>query len=1188
MSPSDSALGIELLLLGKFEARINGRTVSADCYNKMRALLAYLAAERGKDHAREALASLLWQNADSATARGNLRRTLADLRRTLELPSGKILFSTTKHTIGFNPEARVDLIEFLDTAPQSVDLARESILEHYRGEFMAGLSLPDCPDFEEWLQMQRESLNNRAIALLERSACHHEVSGNLDKALQFSMRQAELDPWDEEAHIRIMRLHALKGERNSAYRHYQSYCRLMERELGLPPGREVSMLAKRIRAGGSSPEISHPSDDSIAVAERRHVTVLHCELSAAEAEDIEEAMALLQESQAHSIDIIREFSGHVVQSHGGTLLAYFGYPKAREHAAQRAVDAALAVTKRVFPGMEIRAGIHSGFIITGRDSSVPDVIGKTSGIAIQLRRLAGSGEAVVSSDTYRLIEGYFVCDDLGEIPLYGTSRRLEAFRVLRESGARNRLEATGQHTPLIGRSAEIDMLVDHWEKARKGERCIVLAMGEAGIGKTRLIKTIAGRMANDGVTVRELRCFPESTHSPFHPLISMLESLYGFESGDSAEIKFEKLGRQFGRLYPNADRNILPLLAQLLSIPVGEPTGLAPREIRESLNTAILDLLGHLAAKQPVLYIIEDLHWIDPSTLELISRFAEMEEKSPILMLLTARPEFDPPWDNGKVVKMEITPLPDQAMAALVRTLDETVPEEKLSQIVRRADGIPLYAEEMAKMAMDCVKAIPPTLHDLLAVKLDALGEARIAAQLAATIGREFDIGLLRSVIPSPSDLECHLQVLQDAGLISMGPKCQFKHALIADAAYQSQTKAGRQAAHGKIADALKDTEVARTYPEILAQHLTFAGEAIPAIECWIEAGKRASLQSANAEAVAHFRAGLELVDLLPIDDMQRSRLEFALQAALGVVLQATQGYGSAEATQASERASALSGLIEHCPELFQAQWTQVMNTIASLGPTEALGKAKRLFDVAYGDPVRLQAAHYAVADAAFWSGDFITAKAHTQGAIALYRPDHHPIQVEQFNEDLSVSCTAYLAWSSHFLGEPEEALELCSRMLARARDLAHPHTLALALCFASVLYRWQKKPAETLELSNETIAVSRLHDFPVWLAAGEMAHGWAQVMLGNNENGIAELKSGIAVMRTAIGGISVVFLSALIEACVHLGMRDEALGLIAEALSDAERTGDGHYTAELYRLKGECLLGISGANRAEAQGCFN
>ncbi len=1134
----------------------------------MRALLAYLVVERNKEHEREALAFLLWPDADTDTARGNLRRTLSDLRRVLETPSGNALFIATKNTIGFNHEADVDLIEFLETD--------ESVLELYRDEFMAGLSLPDCSDFEKWLQMQREMLNRRAVFLLEKSASSQERDGHLDKALQFSMRHVELDPWDEGVHYRIMRLHASRGETSSAFRHYLSYCRLMERELGLPPAKAVSDLAKRIRSGDLAQEA--PGHSSRMATERRHVTILHCEFNPAE--EPEEAFALLHEARSRAIGIMREFSGHVVQSHGGTLLAYFGYPAAQEHAAMNAVEAALSIAGQAISGMEIRAGIHSGFIVTSSDSPVPDVIGKTSGIAIQLRRLAGSGEAVISSDTHQLVRGYFLCDNLGEMAIYGISRRMGAFKVVRKSGARNRIEAVGQLAPLIGRSAEIDRLLEHWDEARNGNGRIVLARGDAGIGKTRLVKAFSDRIDKEGVTLRELRCSPESAHSPFHPLIAMFESLYGFEQGDSAEVRFEKLGLQFGNLYPDADRDILLLLAKLLSIPVDEPIGLSPNEIREKLSCGILALLQQLAFRQPVLYIIEDLHWIDPSTLELIARFAEKTEKGPILMVLTSRMEFDPPWKEN-VLNIELSPLSDQEVVTLVRHIDEDIPEETICQIARRSDGIPLYAEEMAKMAFVSKDAIPSTLHDLLAVKLDALGEAKLVAQLASAIGRQFDLDLLRRIVPRADCLESDLKKLLDAGLMLECEPCQFKHALIADAAYQTQTLPDRQAAHLKIAKALQNTALAESQPEVLAQHLTAAGEMIPAIECWIEAGKRASLQSANAEAVAHFRAGLELIELVPIDEQQRSKLEFTLQASLGIVLQATQGYGSDAATRANERASALSGMIGHCPELFQAQWAQVMNTIASAGSRKALGPARKLLDSARGDPVEMQAAHYAMADASFWSGYFTAAKSHAEKALSLYRPDHHQVQVERFNENLSVSCMAYLAWSCHFLGEPEAALKICKQMLKKARELAHPHSLALALCFSSVLHRWQGMAAGTLTLAEETIAVSRRHDFPVWLAAGEMTGGWAKVMLGNTEEGIAQLNSSIAGMRQAIGGISVVFLSALIEAYVDIEKRDDALELIEIALDDAERTGDGHYTAELYRMKGLCLA------PSEAAECF-
>jgi tetratricopeptide (TPR) repeat protein len=373
-----------------------------------------------------------------------------------------------------------------------------------------------------------------------------------------------------------------------------------------------------------------------------------------------------------------------------------------------------------------------------------------------------------------------------------------------------------------------------------------------------------------------------------------------------------------------------------------------------------------------------------------------------------------------------------------------------------------------------------------------------------------------------------------------------------------------------------------------MARHWAACDEARLAIENWIDAGRKAMQQSACIEAVAHFRAGLKQLTLLP-EGLERDRLEFSLQAGLGVVLQATQGYGSEEATQANLRAAALGGQMAAGAELFQTQWTQVMNTIAGLGARAAIEPARLLLAATrqHGDPLQMQAAHYALADAAFWFGDFSTAHEHSTRLLDLYRPEQHQALIERYGEDLQISGLAYQAWSGFFLGHADQARQTSLEMLDRARALDHPHTLALALCFAAVLHRWLGRPVETLALGAETIVVSQQHGFPVWLAAGEMTHGWALVQYGQAEPGLAELRSSIARMRMAIGGLSVVFLSALAEALVFLHQTDAALDVLAEAFCDIQETGDGHFTAELYRLRGECLLKRDGDARLEGETCL-
>jgi len=931
------------------------------------------------------------------------------------------------------------------------------------------------------------------------------------------------------------------------------------------------------------------------LAERRQVTVLYCELTLSAIDDPDEAMALLRIPQARCMEIIRQFSGHIVQAHGGGLLAYFGYPQAREDAARHAVQAALAVTREAAHDIEIRAGVHTGLIITSDELSMPDTVGKTSSVATQLRHCVANNEVAISRETRDIMAGYFDCISLGVQAFSGVALPVEIFKVARESGAHTRLDAAAQLTPFTGRKTEITRLMGLWKKAAQGVRQVVLLQGEAGIGKSRLLHAVKERLAGKPHAIRELRCFPEFSQSPFHPLIAMLETFYGFAHGDTPEMKFDKLAQYLETHYPASAQHAVPLLAQMLSLPLSErypAPGLSPQQQKEQTIALLLGLLQALAALQPVLLIVEDLHWVDPSTLELLTLFVEQTESGSVLALFTARPEFDPPWNEAFETSLALAPLVDGEVAQIIASINAGIPAATLRHIVERTDGVPLFAEEMAKMAtLDNQINIPATLHDLLAARLDNMGEAKYTAQLAAAIGREFDVDLLRKVSPSnPAALAHSLNALQDAGLILPVSETtrQFKHALIQEAAYQSQTRATRQATHLRIAQVLQSDfpGVAETQPELLAQHLSSAGEARQAIEYWIKAGQRAARNSANLEAIGHFNSALQLLLTLPVGQ-GRDITEFKILVSLCPLLYAAKGYGSEEATQANARLSALGGLVGDSPELFQAKWALAMNTIATVGPRGMPETAMQLLDMAHGDPLKKQLAHFAVANAAYWFGEFETTRAHIEQASALYHPEHRQMQLEQTGSDLSHSGAAVLSCALFFLGHPEQAQRICGRTLQQARELAHPHNLGMTLSSASFLHRWLNRPAETLSLSAEVIAIARQYGFSVWQAMGEVTHGWALAMLGH-EGGIAELKSGIAWMRVARKGVPVDFLIPLVEAYVHLKMYDAALDLLAEAQADAERTGDEHSTAELYHLKGKCLLALSPPDAAQAESYFH
>ncbi|TAN46689.1 MAG: hypothetical protein EPN21_19795 [Methylococcaceae bacterium] len=1197
---SSSFYNLELILLGGFDVHLHGCPVDGFFYNKMRALLAYLAVEREQDHGREVLAELLWSGNASATARGNLRRTLADLRRVLELPSGRALFSAGKHTIRFLPNLYVDATDFSEqplTMPENPGATFEKarIAALYRGEFLAGLSLPDCPDFEDWLRVQREALHCRAIALLEQLATGYGQMGDYGNALQYALRHTELDAWDEDAHGRAMRFYALSGQTGAALRQYEICCHQLKNALGVLPSAETRHLAERIR-GGEFSQARADIQTAPPPTERRQVTVLYCGLTPEALEDPEEELERLFVPQARCVDIIRRFTGHVVQAHGGALLAYFGFPEARENAAILAVQAALAVAREARDGVEIRAGVHTGMIVADAYAAMPDTAGRASKLAIRLCCYAGCGEVAVSRETHAMVAGYFDCLSLGLQALPEFAQSLEVFKVTRESGARSRLDGAAQLTPWVGRKAEIAALMRCWDEAEQGVRTVVAIQGEAGIGKSRLLLTLKQRLAGRPHAVRELRCFPEFSQSPFQPLIALVAEVLGFDPDAAPEAKSLKLASYIEAHYPDAAPQAVPLLARLLSLPLAghyQVPALSPKKQKELTCSLLLAMLQSLARQQPVLLIVEDLHWIDPSTLELLTLFVEQPQSGPVLVLLTARPEFEPPWKTHPVPVLALAPLSGADVMEMIAALNSDIPADTARRILNRADGVPLFVEELTRIAGSNHQAdIPATLHDLLVTRMDGMGGAKYTAQLAAAIGREFDLHLLSKVSSlNALSLRHALGRLQHAGLVldAGGGVYQFKHALIQEAAYHSQTKAHRLAAHRRIALALLADfpVIAETRSEVIAQHLNSAGEFAQAIACWLKAAQRTPLYSCNVETVTYLEAGLAALDNLPAG-ADKDRLEFALQVRLGPALQATQGYGSDAALQAFYRATALSEKIGNTPGLFQAQLGLCIGISShpGFGNAESLGLCRQLLSMAQagGNPLMLQQAHHVLGNTLFWMGCFEESHLQQLQAIALDPAHDRDIAADDSGRITSVTCQAFLSWLLWFQGFPEQAQVVSALSVQRARQFDHPNTLAFVLTFAAALQRWSGNLAASLAYADEGIVLARKMDLPIWLISNTMQQGWVLAMQGEAA-GVAQIRQCVESMRNAMGGVITSFSAPLAEALLHHGQAAEALSVLNDAIAEGEKKQDRHFEAELHRLKGECLMAL--ARRDAAAACF-
>lgn len=1190
---------LALRLLGGFRCTVHGRPVEGINYNTMRALLAYLAVEPAQDHSREALAELLWSGKDAVTARGNLRRTLSDLRRVLEPLAGTPLFAVDRHTIRLSAPAEVDVRLFTAPvtgtgAPHQHNAQRVAL---YGGEFLAGFHLPDNPDFGQWLQVQREALRRRALALLEQLANFHEPLGDPAQALPFALRYLALAPWDESAHRRVMRLYALAGQPAAALGQFDACRQVLQTELGLAPGAETLQLAERIRArhrldGWSQrpAEAARPEPPALP-AGRRQVSILVCEMQLRDVDDPDDAIEVLAPARSLGAGILQRLHGHLVPMQGGALMAYFGYPQARENSAVHAVQAALDLVRQTRSDIRLRVAIHTGMILTGPDALQPDVIGATSAIAVHLLRCIGADGVAVSQATHALVDGHFTSTPLGPHTLPDVAQPLEVFRIERARGACSRLEAAAQRTPLVGRRAELERLMALWQAARPTTARLVLVHGDAGIGKSRLVHVFRQQIAGQAHAERTLRCFPEYSHSPWHPVLVLLADLLGFSPADSPEQKTRRLVQAVMATDPARAPATIPLLADLYGLPPAQgfpapvpAAGLQRQRVGDLLGTL---LLGPPQAA-PLLLVVEDLHWADASTLELLRQITRPGNDRPLLAVFTARPGMAPPFEAEG---LPLAPLAESEIGQLIADVRPDLPAEARLSIVARADGVPLFAEELARAATPGNgDRIPGTLHDLLVARIDQLGTARHTACMAAAIGREFRVDLLRKLTaPGTDTLAQALDLLHASGLIVRvdAHTCQFRHALIQEAAYQSQTRADRQATHQRLADLLQADypELTASHPELLARHQAGAGLVRQAIASWTRAGQRAAHASAHREAVAHYRAALQLLMTLPAT-AERDQKECAILVGLGLAMHTSQGYGSEEASRIAMRVSILRGALADHTERFQAEWTRLRNRLAAHGPRGVPQAAIHLLQLAGEDPVSQQAAHYVAAMATFWLGEFEASRGHAARALALYGPHHHTLMLERFGEDLSVSYAGHLSWALCFLGQTDEAQAVRAHMFQQARRMQHPKTLAMALLFATMLSRWLNQHAQTLSLATETLALTRQHGMVHWAATSAALQSWAEVLHAGRRD-VVELAAVAAASNAQAPAYAALRHVGLAEMLMHLGRFEEASGQLRQAQAAEAATGCCPFAAETLRLQGACLLARQPPDPDAAAGAF-
>jgi class 3 adenylate cyclase/predicted ATPase len=998
----------------------------------------------------------------------------------------------------------------------------------------------------------------------------------------------------------------------------------------------------RLPAPTLPPSPASPAERRPPEAERRQLTVLFCDLVdstvLATQLDPEELRAVVRAYQDTCAKVIARFEGQIAQYLGDGLLVYFGYPYAHEDDAQRAVRAGLGMIEalgqlnsRLGPerGVElsVRLGIHTGLVVVGEvggDTRHEQLaLGETPNLAARLQGLAAPNTLVISAATLPLLGGFFACESLGTHLLKGFGQPIEVYRVLSESMARSRLEVAGSAslTPLVGREQEIGLLRERWAQVKEGLGQVMLLSGEAGIGKSRLVQVLMEQVAAEPQAwLTPCQCSPYYQNTALYPMIDLLERVaLRFEREEAPQQKLRKL-EGFLVPYGLPLAEAVPLFAALLSLPLPAeyaPLTMSPERQKQQTLQALLTILLRIAAQQPVLFVMEDLHWVDPSTLELLGLLVDQGPTARILALFTCRPDFSPPWTGrSHFTQVTVTRLPRRQAAELTGRVahGKALPPEVVAQVVAKTDGVPLFVEELTKMVLESgllqeheeryalagplpPLAIPTTLHDALMARLDRLAIVKGLAQLGATLGREFSYPLLQAVSTWDEEtLQRGLHQLVEAEFLyqqGVPPQAtyRFKHALIQDAAYQSLLKSTRQQYHQRIAELLEARfpEICETQPELLAHHYTEAGLVEHAMPYWQRAGEHAHDRSAPLEAISHCTTGIALLQTLP-ETPARTQRAVTLHLTLGAALQMAKGQAAPEAEQAYTQAYALCQQLGETPALvpvlfglwrFYLERSQ-LHTARELGDT-----LLRLAHQA-DDPALAVLAHQALGLTWFFLGGLPAARQHLEAGIARYTPDQRQAPAFRIGSDPGVVCQQYAAKTLQVLGYPVQALAPLHEALALAQALAHPFSLASTRVHAASVAQYRRDVLAVREHAEAAVALATAQGLPGWAAEGTGLRGWALALQGQGAAGLALLRQGMAALRATGAALGVPhFCAMLADVAARLGHVEDGLRALAEALAIVDTTGARVYEAELHRLRGELLLQQTMPEAQQAEVCF-
>jgi class 3 adenylate cyclase/tetratricopeptide (TPR) repeat protein len=965
--------------------------------------------------------------------------------------------------------------------------------------------------------------------------------------------------------------------------------------------------------------------------ERRPLTGLFCDLvnsvGLSLELDAEEMMQIIDAYHKRCDEIVANHGGYLESFMGDGVLAYFGYPRANEDDATNAVTAGLAIIEAIGcikvpreTPLHARVGIATGLVVVSdrvslRNKRSSQIVGEMPNLAARLQSVARPGTVVIADSTRRVTRGAFSYRDLGAVTLKGFKEPVQAWEVGQPNADESRYRARlqGEPLPFVGRKREFEALVERWIRARNGSGQVVHLIGEAGIGKSRLTETLQEYIGADRHVRIRWFCSPQHKESAFHPAIEQLQRAASIDRNDPVAIRIAKLRRLIGES-GNTDETALGALAALLSIPLDQPSPvdvMTPEKRKQVTLQALIEQFRKLNDSGPMLMIVEDAHWIDATSLELLQLTVESVDTLRNLVIVTARPEFKPRWTELPYVStMSLGRLdPDSSEELCKEAAGSALPDSLKQQILERSDGIPLFVLELTRNVVETLQSgghelsdrgaagktvIPLSLHDSLVARLDRLGAARQTANIGAAIGRRFDYDLISAVAAkSEAEVRGDLRQLTRAGLLSQSgvpptSSYLFRHALIRDAAYDSMLRADRQALHSQIGEALlaRFPEQAEAEPEMVAYHLSRGKNEIEAVPHWEKAGQRAASRAAHSDAAARYRAGLEIIGR-QTEGLARAQAELPLLVHLAISLASSRGYSHPEILGVLTRARDICDMLGNVSALFPVlRGLSVFSIVRNdLVAAQELGNRCLAIGEETGHVPFLIEAHHQLGYVFGGRGDFAKARFHLERCVELYDENETGIVLVPHEQDPRISSLCQLANTLYLAGDAAAASAVHRRYMDLARKLGRPYDLAYALNFAAYYLNISGKHQEAMRLAEEAIGLCEAHGFGLWNLSAHFEVGNAHAGLGRPQEAIAVLEPTLARWE-AIGCRCYVCtrIGTLALCYADCGRFDQALTTIDQAIRQAVEADDTVDLSRLHRIRADILEKSPSRDRAEIE----